>query len=109
MSRLPLSLALGLAVFALPQGAPASESEPDARPGRLELSLQEAVIIALESNLELEIAARRVRILEEGLRGARGHLDPTLDVELDWIDATEPTGSELDAGQEFPLEIWLQP
>ncbi len=63
-----------------------------------ELSLRQAVELALEKNLDIEIERRSVDLAEESLRGARGAFDPA----FRWLPSLEsrnlPTSSVLQGG-----------
>ncbi|MEX2260719.1 MAG: efflux RND transporter permease subunit [Bryobacteraceae bacterium] len=92
------SLFLLLLVFAAP-ASPADTLQQPARVGvgviQRELSLSEAVEMALEENLEIEIEKTNTATAAQAVRAARGFFDPT----FRWLPALEsralPAGSVL--------------
>lgn len=86
--------------WALPS-VPASYRERAHRGGTVTaLSLEDAMRRALASNLDLEMARVAPAQADEGVRGARGAYDPVLGVLVGREGTSQPTVSELEAGEE---------
>lgn len=64
----------------------------------LELSLQDAIRLALINNLELAIEDYNEDLTRERVVETRGFYDPTLTTRLSWNSAEIPSSSQLDAG-----------
>jgi outer membrane protein TolC len=65
----------------------------------LELSMRDAVRLALTNNLEIVIENFNEEINRERLVGVRGFYDPVLDFRIGWNSSETPTSSILQAGQ----------
>ncbi|HEY2931046.1 MAG TPA: TolC family protein [Acidobacteriota bacterium] len=64
----------------------------------LELSLKDAIKMALTNNLEIAIQDFNENINEKRYIGIKGFYDPKLSLEGGWVKSTNPTGSVLTAG-----------
>ena len=64
----------------------------------LEMSLKEAIRLALNNNLEIAIENFNEDLNREQIIGALGFYDPTLSFTVGWNDRSSPTTSSLDAG-----------
>ena len=63
-----------------------------------ELSLQEAVRMALENNLQIEIEGYTEELNQEQKYGTKGFYDPIFNFSAGWNSSERPTTSVLDAG-----------
>ena len=72
----------------------------------LELSLQNAVRMALENNLQIEIEGYRQELNEESIYGTKGYYDPIFNSTVGWNSSEIPTTSVLDAGQSIQTNIF---
>lgn len=70
-----------------------------------ELSLQEAVRMALENNLQIEIEGYTQEINKELMYGAKGFYDPLFNFSVGWISSERPSTSVLETGQAVPTTI----
>lgn len=60
-------------------------------PGRkLTLSLQEAILMALRNNQDIEVERTNVQIAQENAKGAYGAYDPTLQIQFQFQKSTTP-------------------
>jgi len=113
MSRLRVLAALFASatcvlVLSTPVGAQASE-DPIALPDALSsqpmrtLSLQEALAIAIENNLGIQIQSERVAIGKASIRSSEGGFEPTLRASVNHNDSISPPASSVDGmlGQTF--------
>lgn len=80
------SVATLLPMLALALAVPVSAAE---RP----LTLDEAIVMALEKNDGIVIERESLAAARAGVRGARGAYDPVLELGTDWRRATEPVNS----------------
>lgn len=71
----------------------------------LEMSLNDAIRLALTNNLELEIENYNEDINRMRVFGTKGFYDPVLSFSLGWNSAERPNTSILDAGQGIPTTI----
>jgi outer membrane protein TolC len=97
---------LGVFFLVAPLGAQTDPVLPDSykdqavRKGRVvELSMSDAVRLALTNNLEIAIENFNEEINRERLVGVRGFYDPVLDLRIGWNSSETPTSSILQAGQ----------
>jgi HAE1 family hydrophobic/amphiphilic exporter-1 len=72
----------------------------------LEMSLNDAIRLALTNNLELEIENYNEDLTRMRVFGTRGYYDPVVRFSLGWISNTRPSTSILDAGSEIPTTIF---
>lgn len=71
----------------------------------LEMSLRDAVMMALENNLQIEIEGYNEELNRELIYGTKGYYDPMFNFALGWNSSERPTTSILDAGQSIPTTI----
>lgn len=71
----------------------------------IELSLQEAVRMALENNLQIEIEGYTEEINKELMYGSKGFYDPIFNFAVGWNSSERPTTSVLDAGSSVRTTI----
>jgi HAE1 family hydrophobic/amphiphilic exporter-1 len=64
------------------------------------MTLQEAVAMALQNNLDIEIARQSVQVAQHGLFAARGVYDPVSGTTLNFSNRTNPVTSIIQGGQE---------
>ncbi len=69
--------------------------------GGLALSLQEAIAMGLENNLDVEVTRHDPLIADEDARIARGAHDPVLDGEFDYASRETPIASALQASSKL--------
>lgn len=72
----------------------------------LELTLKDAIRLALINNLEIEIENYNEDLNRERIIQTRGFYDPILEMTLAWNSNTRPNTSILDAGQGIPTTIF---
>lgn len=70
-----------------------------------EISLEDAIRLALINNLELEIENYNEELTRERIIQTRGFYDPRLRFSFGWRSAERPSTSVLDAGQGIPTNI----
>jgi len=70
-----------------------------------ELSLQEAVRMALENNLQIEIEGYTQELNKELMYGTEGFYDPLFNFAIGWNSSERPTTSVLEAGQSVRTTI----
>ena len=97
------------------QGASASDQEfPSTRPyvervrsegGYLDLSLKEAVRLALINNLEIAIEDFNEDVTEQRIFATRGDYDPVLSFTTGWNSSEWPATSILEAGRDIPTTL----
>ena len=97
------------------QGASASDQEfPATRPyvervrsegGYLDLSLKEAVRLALINNLEIAIEDFNEDVTEQRIFATRGDYDPVLSFTTGWNSSEWPATSILEAGRDIPTTL----
>ncbi len=63
-----------------------------------DLSVRDAIQLALTNNLDLEIQNYNEALTRETILNAQGFYDPVLRFTVGWEDSTSPTTSDLDAG-----------
>lgn len=71
----------------------------------LEMSLNDAIRLALTNNLELEIENYNEDLSRMRVFGTRGFYDPVARFTVGWFSATRPSSSILDAGSAIPTTI----
>jgi len=71
----------------------------------LELSLQQAVRMALENNLQIEIEGYIQELNEEYIYSTKGYYDPIFNFAVGWNSSETPTTSVLDAGESISTNI----
>ena len=71
----------------------------------LELSLQQAVRMALENNLQIEIEGYTEELNENLMYGTKGYYDPLFNFSVGWNSSETPTTSVLDAGESIATNI----
>lgn len=107
-------LALPLASISQDEDAPSGEpveiviaeaSAPDAQSGQLQLSIDEAVKLALEHNLELQIQEFNPRLDEYRLQDALAGYIPTLRGNVNWRNDSSPGGINPATNEPFPSNI----
>ncbi len=90
-----LALLMLLAVPVSAQPGPAVMPDPDAgQPQRL-LGLREAIELAIQNNLDVEIARNNTRVAQAVIRAAEGAFDPIFRVQPNYEKRTTPTPSVL--------------
>lgn len=72
----------------------------------MELSLQDAIRLALTNNLQLEIENYNEDLNRERIVGTRGFYDPVLQFGFGWNSSERPNTSVLDAGSGIPTTIF---
>ncbi len=70
-----------------------------------ELSLQEAVRMALQNNLQIEIEGYTEELNKELMYGTKGFYDPIFNFSAGWNSSERPTTSVLDAGSAVTTTI----
>ncbi len=114
--RTPVSLLAALWLGLCPiQGSSAPDQEfPSSRPyidrvrsegGYLDLSLKEAVRLALINNLEIAIEDFNEDVTEQRIFATRGDYDPVLSFTTGWNSSEWPSTSILDAGRNVPTSL----
>ena len=71
----------------------------------LDLSLKEAVRLALTNNLEIAIEDFNEEVTEQRIFATRGDYDPVLSFSTGWSSNEWPSTSILDAGRDIPTSI----
>lgn len=74
--------------------------------GFLELSLRDAVRLALTNNLAIEIENYNEELNRERIFGTKGFYDPTLTFQLNWNSFEQPNTRSLDAGANILTTIF---
>ncbi len=102
----------GDSVDGVPGGAPSDYRTPDSYVDRarqsgmyVEMSLQDAVRMALENNLQIEIEGYSQEINRELMYGSKGYYDPIFNFAIGWNSSERPTTSILDAGESISTTI----
>ncbi|GAB4241854.1 MAG: hypothetical protein Kow00109_17490 [Acidobacteriota bacterium] len=72
----------------------------------LELSLRDAIRMALSNNLQLEIENYNEDMNRFRVLGTKGYYDPVLQVSFGWNSTKRPSTSILDAGARIPTSIF---
>jgi HAE1 family hydrophobic/amphiphilic exporter-1 len=72
----------------------------------LELSLRDAIRLALTNNLDLEIENYNEDLNRMRVFGTKGYYDPVLSFSLGWNSTKRPNTSVLDAGARVPTSIF---
>ena len=78
----------------------------------LEVSLKDAIRLALTNNLQIEIENYNEELNKQLIFGTKGFYDPILEFSLGWNSAEQPNTSILDAGRGIPTRIfkrWISP
>ncbi len=70
-----------------------------------ELSLQDAIRMALENNLQIEIEGYTEELNQEQMYGTKGFYDPIFNFSAGWNSSERPTTSVLDAGSSVRTTI----
>ena len=92
-----VSLAAGAAVPqepAAPQETPSQSDQPD-EPGEIQLTLQQAIEMALENNLNVVVSRLDTQVQAEGVASARGVYKPFVSASLNNLDSRSPAQSQL--------------
>jgi len=71
----------------------------------LEMSLQDAIRMALVNNLQIETEGYTEELNKENIYGAKGFYDPIFNFSVGWNSSERPTTSVLDAGQSVSTTI----
>ncbi len=74
----------------------------------VELTLQEAIRMALKNNLQIELEGYTQEINKELIYGTKGFYDPIFNFSVGWNSSERPTTSVLDAGQSVATTISKQ-
>lgn len=72
----------------------------------LELSLNDAIRLALTNNLEIEIENYNEELNRERIFGTKGYYDPVLTFDLTWNSSEQPNTRVLDAGANIETRIY---
>lgn len=72
---------------------------------QMELTLREAVQLALENNLQIEIEGYSEELNKQLKYGTKGYYDPMFNFAVGWNSSERPTTSILDAGEAIPTTI----
>ena len=69
----------------------------------LELTLKDAIRLALTNNLDIAIEEFNEDLNRELIVGTKGFYDPTLSLNMGWVSQEQPSTTILDAGAGIPL------
>ncbi|HLE69260.1 MAG TPA: TolC family protein, partial [Vicinamibacteria bacterium] len=89
-----VSLAAGAAVPQEPAAPQETPGQPD-EPGEIQLTLQQAIEMALENNLNVVVSRLDTQVQAEGVASARGVYKPFVSASLNNLDSRSPAQSQL--------------
>ena len=92
------ALAVGLVWLLFAPGAATAITAEDLLGRETQITMQEAVLLALENNLQLDISRTVPAIADQQLRGSLGLYDPTFDASWTYEDVEFPTVNALISG-----------
>jgi outer membrane protein TolC len=96
---------LGLAARAQDAPGEGAGGPRAARGGGLELTLDEAVAIVLERNLELQLELLATEVARFNSYGTWGAFDPVASASLNYFESEQESSTNTEGGQGFVLEI----
>ncbi|GMR24443.1 MAG: TolC family protein [Acidobacteriota bacterium] len=72
---------------------------PDADPNAVQLTLQRAIEMALENNLDIVVSRLDTQVQADGVQFARGVYQPSISLGLNTLDSTSPAQTQLVGAQ----------
>ena len=95
----------GLVWLLLAPGAATAITAEDLLGRETQVTMQEAVLLALENNLQLDISRTVPAIADQQLRGSLGLYDPTFDASWTYSDRNEPSANALETGLSPTIDV----